>query len=175
MTTGIEKAATAGRPGRAVCIAVLLVALLALAAIGTGLWRLNSVTAGLDIEALRVGQIPITVYRPAAAGTASAPALVVVIAHGFAGSQQLTQPYAVTLARNGYLAVTFDFPGHGRNPEPFVARLEDEDRRVGVLLRAFEQVAGFAAGPPGANGRLALLGHSMAGDVLLCYATTHRD
>ncbi|MBP8283391.1 MAG: alpha/beta fold hydrolase, partial [Chromatiaceae bacterium] len=84
------------------------------------------------------------------------------------------QPYAVTLARNGYIAVTFDFPGHGRNPEPFVARLEDDARRVGVLLGALEQVTAFAAGLPGGDGRLALLGHSMAGDVLLRYATAHR-
>ena len=177
MTAAGDKAA--GRSGRAVGIAALLVALLALAAIGTALWRLNSATAGLGIETLRVGQIPVTVYRPATAATASAPvpalAPVVVIAHGFAGSQQLMQPYAVTLARNGYIAVTFDFPGHGRNPEPFVARLEDEERRVGVLLGALEQVAGFAAGLPGGDGRLALLGHSMAGDVLLRYATAHRD
>ncbi|WP_300971742.1 alpha/beta fold hydrolase [Thiocapsa sp.] len=46
---------------------------------------------------------------------------VVVIAHGFAGSRQMMQAYAVTLARNGYLAVTFDFPGHGRNSTPSMA------------------------------------------------------
>ena len=175
MTAAIDKATAAGRSGRAVGLAALLVALLALAAIGTGLWRLHSATAGLAIETLRVGEIPVTVYRPATAGTASAPAPVVVIAHGFAGSQQLMQPYAMTLARNGYIAVTFDFPGHGRNPAPFVARLEDEERRVGVLLGALERVVGFATGLPGADGRLALLGHSMAGDVLLRYATAHRD
>ncbi|WP_295435395.1 alpha/beta fold hydrolase [uncultured Thiodictyon sp.] len=175
MTAAIGKAAAAVRSGRAVGLAALLVALLALAAIGTGLWRLNAATAGLAIETLRVGEIPVTVYRPATAGTASAPAPVVVIAHGFAGSQQLMQPYAVTLARNGYIAVTFDFPGHGHNPAPFVARLEDEERRIGVLLGALERVVGFATGLPGADGRLALLGHSMAGDVLLRYATAHRD
>ena len=175
MTDAVENAAAIGRSGRAVSIAALLVALLALAAIGTGLWRLTAATAGLHIETLRIGEVPVTVYRPAAAGPASAPAPVVVIAHGFAGSQQLMQPYAVTLARNGYIAVTFDFPGHGRNSVPFVARLEDEARRVGVLLGALEPVAAFAAGLPGGDGRLALLGHSMAGDVLLRYATAHRD
>ena len=60
-------------------------------------------------------------------------------------------------------------------PQPFVARLEDEARRVGVLLGALEQVAGFATGLPGGDGRLALLGHSMAGDVLLRYAAAHRE
>ena len=110
--------------------------LLALAAIGTGLWHLTAATAGLTITQERVGTIPVTVYRPAGGGKAP----VVVVAHGFAGSQQLMQPYAVTLARNGYLAVTFDFPGHGRNPAPFVAQIADQEKRVGVLLGALESV-----------------------------------
>jgi dienelactone hydrolase len=211
---GTAGAPTPGRSGRVVGIAALLVALLALAAIATGLWGLTRATAGLHIETTRVGEIPVTVYYPAA-GSANAsppesrprdatdrsasglaprdpllpnpnaaaagvnaapvPRPLAIIAHGFAGSQQLMQPYAVTLARSGYIAVTFDFPGHGRNPQPFVARIEDEARRVGVLLGALEQVTGFAEGLPGGDGRLALLGHSMAGDVLLRYATAHRD
>ena len=85
------------------------------------------------------------------------------------------QPYALTLARNGYIAVTFDFPGHGRNAEPFVAQFLDAERRVGVLLGALTRVVGFAAGLPGGDGRLALLGHSMAGDILLRYAGAHRN
>ncbi|WP_295454727.1 alpha/beta fold hydrolase [uncultured Thiodictyon sp.] len=164
-------AAEPERASRTLTLAAFAVALLALAAIGTGLWHLTGATAGLRVETQRLGEIPVTVYHPAG-GT---PAPVVIIAHGFAASQQLMQPYAVTLARNGYLAVTFDFPGHGRNAQPFVARLEDEARRVGVLLGALEQVAGFASGLPGGDGRLSLLGHSMAGDVLLRYATAHRD
>ncbi|MFL5332109.1 MAG: alpha/beta hydrolase family protein, partial [Geminicoccaceae bacterium] len=79
-------------------------------AIGAGLWRLEALRAGLTLDRAEVGQIPVTVFRPAS----PTPAPVVVIAHGFSGSQQLMQAFAVTLARNGYLALTFDFPGHGR-------------------------------------------------------------
>jgi dienelactone hydrolase len=125
----------------------------------------------LEITSGRVGEIPVTVYRPAG----GRPAPVVVIAHGFAGSQQLMQPFAVTLARNGYLAVTFDFPGHGANPAPFVSRIEDQTRRVRVLRGALESVVDFAAGLPGTDGRMALLGHSMAGDVLTRLAEARRD
>jgi dienelactone hydrolase len=147
------------------------VAVIAVATIGLALWQLRSGTAGLQVSEARVHNIPVTVYRPAGMG----PFPTVLVAHGFAGSQQLMQPYAVTLARNGYRAVTFDFPGHGRNPDPFVARIEDEARRVGVLLGALESVARYAAGLPDGDGRLALLGHSMAGDVLLRYAAAHKD
>jgi pimeloyl-ACP methyl ester carboxylesterase len=149
----------------------LVVAVLATLAIAVSLWRLFGATAGLTVTHTRAGLVPVTVYRPSSA----APAPVVVIAHGFAGSQQLMEPFAVTLARNGYLAVTFDFPGHGRNPEPFVARIEDQERRVRILTGALDAVADFALKQPGGDGRLALLGHSMAGDVLLRYAALHRD
>jgi pimeloyl-ACP methyl ester carboxylesterase len=167
---GDVRAVTDGA-GRWVTIAAFVVAVIALAAIGTGWWHLTSSTVGLSIESQRVGEVPVTIYRQAAAG----PAPVVVIAHGFAGSQQMMQPYAVTLARNGYIAVTFDFPGHGSNPQPFVASLMDQERRIVLLQGALEQVAGFAVALPGGDGRLALLGHSMAGDILLRYAAAHRD
>ena len=171
MSAVVDGSAVTARTGWRLVIAACLVAVLALAAIGTGWWSLTSATAGLRIETQRVGEVPVTVYRP----TGDRPAPVVVIAHGFAGSQQMMQSYAVTLARNGYLAVTFDFPGHGSNPRPFVANLLDEERRVGILLGTLEQVAGFALGLPGVDGRLALLGHSMAGDIMLRYAAAHRD
>lgn len=160
-----------GYRGRGVSLAALLVALLALLAIGMGLRHLDAATAGLTVSKERVGEIPVTLYRP----PGGEPAPVVVIAHGFAGSQQLMQPFAVTLARNGYLAVTFDFPGHGGNPTPFVARIEDQERRVAILLVALESVVQFATGLPGSDGRLALLGHSMAGDVLVRLAAAERD
>lgn len=163
--------AVAGRTGRWGWVAPVGVALLALAAIGVGLWHLINATAGLTIVEQRVGAIPVTIYRQA--DTAAAP--VVVIAHGFAGSQQLMQPFAVTLARNGYQAVTFDFPGHGRNRTPFVSQIADQERRVEVLLGALEAVTSVAAALPGSDGRVALLGHSMAGDVLLRLAAARRD
>jgi pimeloyl-ACP methyl ester carboxylesterase len=140
-------------------------------AIGSALWQLTAATAGLRVTRTWVGNVPVTLYHPAS----DAPAPSVVIAHGFAGSQQLMQPYAITLARNGYLAVTFDFPGHGRNPTPFVANLLDQEARLLVLLDALEPAVRFALEQPGADGRLALLGHSMAGDVLVRYALKHPD
>ena len=87
----------------------LIAALLAAAS----LWQLESARHGLAITPLSVGDTPATVYRlPGATGPA------VVIAHGFAGSRQLMGAFALTLARAGYTAVSFDFQGHGRNPQP---------------------------------------------------------
>ena len=80
-------------------------------AIGLALWHLHAATAGLTVQASSVDGTPATIFRSASAQ----PGPVVVIAHGFAGSQHLMQPFATTLAHNGYVAVTFDFPGHGLN------------------------------------------------------------
>lgn len=140
-----------------------LAALLALAAITAGLWQLQQTRAGLHLERLRLGGVPVTVFRPAA-GPAGP---VVVIAHGFAGSQQLMQPFAETLARNGYTAVTFDFPGHGRNLTPMPGMRASEAERGSALQTALARVMRFALGLPGADGRLALLGHSMASDLVV--------
>ena len=93
---------------------------------------------------------------------------MVVIAHGFAGSQQMMQPFATTLAQAGFVAVTFDFPGHGRNPTPLSGGLTDDTAAAGALLGALGRVV-EAARPLG-DGRLALLGHSMAADIVIRWA-----
>uniref|UniRef100_UPI0035937952 alpha/beta hydrolase n=1 Tax=Thiocapsa sp. TaxID=2024551 RepID=UPI0035937952 len=144
----------------------LIVAVVAVGLLVAGLLKLGSATQGLSILEVRENGVPMTLYRPAG----DAPAPVVVIAHGFAGSRQLMQAYAVTLARNGYIAVTFDFPGHGRNSTPFVADLEDQATLLRVLTDALAPAVALGLQQPGADGRLALLGHSMAGDVLVRFA-----
>ncbi|MEM1344071.1 MAG: alpha/beta fold hydrolase [Pseudomonadota bacterium] len=139
-----------------------LVAILALAAIGWALWGLRAGTAPLEIERFEVGQTPATLYRLPGA----APAPAVVVAHGFAGSRQLMEPFSVTLARAGYLVVAFDFEGHGRNP----TRMGDVRDLEGVrdaLIAETERVAAVARTLEGADGRVALLGHSMATAVIV--------
>ena len=100
---------------------------------------------------------------------------MVVIAHGFAGSQQLMQPFAITLARNGYVALTFDFPGHGQNPALLPGGLAEASSPTQALLQSLDAVAAFGRKLPSSDGRLALLGHSMASDIVVRYARTHPD
>ena len=146
-----------------------IVAVVAVLAIGIGLWELQSASSGLGIVRVWVGSVPVTVFRREGGG----PAPVVVIAHGFAGSQQLMLPFAATLARNGYVAVTFDFPGHGRNAVPMPGGIVDNTANNQVLIDALGVAVDFARGLPGTDGRLGLLGHSMATDVLMRYAADH--
>lgn len=144
----------------------LVLGLLAGLAVAVALWQLVATTAGLDIARTHLGPTPVTVFRPAEGG----PAPVVVIAHGFAGSQQLMQPFAVTLARNGYVAVTFDFLGHGRNGEKLGGDITRVQGTTTFLVDEVARVAAFAKTLPGTDGRLAVLGHSMASDIVVRYA-----
>ncbi len=140
----------------------LLVTLLALLSIGLGLFLLERPRAGLEITTIEVGQTPATVMR--VPGT-QAP--VVVIAHGFAGSRQLMQPYQLTLARAGYITVSFDFEGHGRNPVPMSGDVTAIEGTTRLLMAETGRVTDAALALPGADGRVALLGHSMASDIVV--------
>jgi hypothetical protein len=76
----------------------------------------------------------------------------------------------MTLARNGYVAATFDFAGHGRNTEPLAGGVADMDRSTKMLLTEIGAVVAFARALPGTDRRLALVGHSMASDLVVQYA-----
>lgn len=125
------------------------------------LWKLCSENQYLIKKSLTIQEIPVTLL--ARADGLRGPA--VVIAHGFAGSQQLMQSFALTFAMNGYVAITFDFAGHGRNPTPLMGNLFQTDGATQFLLKEIEDVAEFARSQ--GDGRLAMLGHSMASDVVV--------
>lgn len=138
-------------------------AILALFAMALSIWSLERARAGLHVTPLIVpGGTPATLYlRPG-----DEPAPVVVIAHGFAGSRQLMDSYALTLAHAGYLAVSFDFEGHGRNPRPMSGDIGSVSGTTQLLMTETARVARAALTHPRADGRLAYLGHSMASDII---------
>lgn len=140
-----------------------MAAIVGIVCICAGIWQLEYERSGLSIESLAVGTTPATVYRRA--GGAKAPA--VVIAHGFAGSRQLMEAYALTLAQAGYVAVSFDFEGHGRNPTPMSGDVTRIDGTTRLLMSELGRVIDAVLGLPYVDGRIALLGHSMASDIVV--------
>jgi dienelactone hydrolase len=130
---------------------------------GVGVWRLEDARSGLSITPLEVGSTPATVYRRTNVGKAPA----VIIAHGFAGSRQLMEAYALTLAQAGYVAVSFDFEGHGRNPTPMSGDVTRIDGTTQLLEREIGRVTNAVLALPFVDGRVALLGHSMASDIIV--------
>ncbi|MEM6638744.1 MAG: alpha/beta fold hydrolase [Pseudomonadota bacterium] len=144
-------------------------ALIAIALLVYAAWSFLASASGVVTTTTHIGPTPITVHR--AAGTPeSSPRPLVVIAHGFAGSQQLMSAFATTLARNGYLAVTFDFAGHGRHLAPMEGDVTQIEGATVRLVTQLREVVEVAKALPGAGDQLAVLGHSMASDIVVRYA-----
>lgn len=142
-------------------------ALLAGIIIAMSLWVLSSAREGVEITQRSLGQTPITEYA-----MANAAGPMVVVAHGFAGSQQMMQGYALPLARAGYRVVAFEFLGHGRHPLPMSGDVNAIDGTTRVLM---SQVSAVLDDLEGADQPIALLGHSMATDILVRAARTRED
>ncbi|MBP5858920.1 alpha/beta fold hydrolase [Marivibrio halodurans] len=145
-----------------------VMAVIAVLAIAFALTRLSADWIGVESEALVIDDTPATLYRPSE-GRAGPP---VVLAHGFGGSQQMMRSLALTLARNGYTAITYDFPGHGRHPAVFGGDIRDADMSGRVLLDQLDQIAARAS-RMGEGGPIALVGHAMAADLVTRYARAH--
>jgi dienelactone hydrolase len=145
---------------------LVLIALFSLISIVISVLEVGRHSDGLRIERTTIGEIPATIFKPATNGRTP----VVVVTHGFAGSQQMMQPMAATLARNGYVAITFDFAGHGRNRTPLSGGIVDLAASTRVLLDEIDEVVRFARTLPDYDGRLALVGHSMASELVVQYA-----
>jgi pimeloyl-ACP methyl ester carboxylesterase len=140
-------------------IAVTCLAVLALVA---GIFLLERPRSGLEVSHLRAGQTPITVMQePGADGP------LVVIAHGFAGSRQLMAAWQLTLAQAGYVTASFDFEGHGRNPVPMSGDVTALDGTTQLLMAEIGRVTDAVLEETGAQPRVALLGHSMASDLVV--------
>ncbi len=154
---------------RRVGVADIAVALIALATVLLSLVQLERGRAGLEIRDLVSGTTPATLYRrPDAEGP------LVVVAHGFAGSRQLMQAFSLTLARSGYVVLGFDFQGHGRNPVPMSGDVGSIDGTTALLVEETRRVIATGRDLPGVAGGVALLGHSMATDVIVRAAAAER-
>src|SRR4030043_1940480 len=89
------------------------------------IWQIFAAQKGLDVIHLHNTNPPVTIIFPSDSDPASRP--TVLIAHGFAGSSVLMRGIALTLAQAGYATVSWDFQGHGANPNPLVSSSESND------------------------------------------------
>jgi pimeloyl-ACP methyl ester carboxylesterase len=140
---------------------LLVLVLAGLSAI-VAIWQLERQRAGLEMTQQAVGATPVTrVAQPGADGP------LVVVAHGFAGSRQMMQAYSHDLARAGYRVWAFDFEGHGRHPVPMSGDVDSLDGTTRMLVEQTRSVVAAARQDEGWDGKLALLGHSMATDIII--------
>jgi len=132
-------------------------------------WQLERLRAGLLIDDIRVEGTPTTHYRvPGSDGP------LVVVAHGFAGSRQLMQAYSLTLAHAGYRVLAYDLLGHGRHPVPMSGDVTRVDGTTALLVEQARRVLAAGRELAGGDAGTALLGHSMATDVIVRAAHLER-
>jgi len=110
------------------------------------------VVSGVQREAVRIDgpegkECLATVWTP------PAPKAVILLGHGVTANQGVMATMANAFARNGYIAVTFDFWGHGRSREKF-----DWTSNAAQVNAWCDWARTRFAGLP-----LAYLGHSMGG------------
>ena len=139
-----------------------LLAVLATVLACLALWQLEGQRRGVDIASFTVSDTPVTRYA-----MAGADGPVVVIAHGFAGSRQMMQAYGLDLARAGYRVWAFDFEGHGRNRVPMSGDVNSLDGTTRLLMAQTGRVVRAAVAQEAWAGEVALLGHSMATDIII--------
>ncbi|WWR46300.1 alpha/beta fold hydrolase [Roseovarius sp. S88] len=122
------------------------------------LWVLEGARKGIEITYRLVGDTPVTVLYRQTDGPA------VVVAHGFSGSRQMMQGYSHLLAQAGYRVFAFDFQGHGRHRTPMSGDVNAINGTTRLLMAQTQEV--IKAARQG-DAPVALLGHSMATDILI--------
>jgi pimeloyl-ACP methyl ester carboxylesterase len=140
---------------------MVILAALAVAMVAVGLVATFRADRGLVRTTTVVDGIPLTLVREAGSA-AGRPGAVVV--HGYAGSARLMQPFADTLARNGYLVVLPDLAGQGSSERPLSDPLPEVDTAVRFLRESGADPA-----------RIVLVGHSRGAAAVVEYAASHRD
>jgi len=122
---------------------------------------------GLEIIKIPDSDPPTTIIVPSTTQDETPP--VILVGHGFAGSELLMRAFSFPLANAGYTVVAWDFDGHGRNPRPYL-----QDSTSDALLANAEaaletaRAHGFVA-----SDQVAILGHSMGSGVALSFGVEH--
>ena len=135
--------------------------------IAVSILALESARSGVSIDRFTVGTTPVTSFaQPGADGP------VVIVAHGFAGSSQMMQGYTLPLARAGFRVFAFDFLGHGRHPTPMSGDVGSVEGTTRLLVDQTKAVMDSISDD---KKTVALLGHSMATDVLVRVAAEREN
>ncbi|MFK7764960.1 MAG: alpha/beta hydrolase [Roseobacter sp.] len=142
-----------------------LIWVIAACALALGIWHLERERATVTHEKLKTEAGEVTIYRADATGATDGP--LVIVAHGFAGSRQMMQYISRDLARAGFVVAAYDFYGHGRDGRhlsPDVTRIEGTTQQ---LVNQTKAIVRAVQADLRTSGPIALVGHSMATDIVI--------
>ena len=129
--------------------------------------QIQNAAQNLEIIKLSDSDPPTTIISPANMDKVARP--VVMIGHGFAGSDLLMRGFALSFAQAGYTVLSWDFDGHGANPNPFSNHLASD----ALVENAEDALDAAIAFDLDTSAGIAILGHSMGSGVALAYGVEH--
>lgn len=135
----------------------ILVIIVTVCLIGGAWFNLLVASSNMVSHQVDVDGLPMRYLAPSEAENVP----TVIIAHGFAGSQQLMLAYGYTFVKAGYAVLLFDFSGHGANSQPLQQAREILQTDIAL---AYETVLQQPEVDPE---RVALLGHSMGSGAVM--------
>jgi len=137
----------------------------ALILLSISIWQIAKANSGLKISYLFQKGLPLTILTQSTGNASQRP--LVLVAHGFSGSEVLMRGFSLTLAHAGYTVAAWDFPGHAANPQPLDYDELQQAPEIAVRLVKQLNLADTS--------RLAILGHSMGSGVALDFASRYPD
>ncbi len=123
---------------------------------------------GITRKSTTLNGIPIDVFM---SDGLRGPAPAVVIAHGLDGSKVRMFAFANMLTKSGFVAVAFDFSGHGDNHNPLP---QDDNQIWATVDRDLDQVVRYTRALPNVS-HICLLGHSLGAGAVVQYALKHPE
>jgi pimeloyl-ACP methyl ester carboxylesterase len=137
--------------------------------VSVSIWQIINAQKGLKVVNIHTANPPVTIISPSDNLSVLHP--TVLIAHGLAGSEELMRGFALTLAHAGYTTISWDFEGHGSNPNPFVLGSDSTDLLHNAEAALHEAESTGVINPQ----HVAILGHSMGSGVALLYGVSHAE
>lgn len=143
---------------------------LALLMLVGGGWQLAQARSGANRVDTVVSGVPITLLTPT---SGPGPYPGVVVAHGFAGSQEIMDGIALALVDAGFAVALPDFAGHGSSAEKLLLT-DDTDRNKAQLRDNLDVVTTWLRDRSDVTrDPISLVGHSMGAGAVVDYAVTH--